>query len=91
MRIGSLFAEGEKPQHYYKNKMLGRLKKSLHYGQVKMVTYLGVQLGTAAIIQPNRLFFWPEGQPENFQEYDLYGCAQSGGFQTTGLDMILEN
>ena len=32
MRIGSLFAEGEKPQHYYKNKMLGRLKKSLHHG-----------------------------------------------------------
>ena len=42
IRIGTLFTEGEKPAHYYKNKMLNKLKKSRHNGQVKMVTYLGV-------------------------------------------------
>lgn len=28
VKIGTLFAEGEKPEHYYKNKMLKKLKKS---------------------------------------------------------------
>ena len=63
-RIGSLFTEGKKPEYYYKNKMLEKLRKSSHQGQVKMVTRLGVKAGTAAIVAPHRLYFWPENQPE---------------------------
>lgn len=91
VRIGSLFTEGEKPALYYKNKMLSKLKKSQHHGQVKMVTYLGIQAGTAAIIQPSKLYFWPENQPQYMQLYDLLGCEENGGMQTNGLDMILVN
>ena len=59
-RIGSLFTEGRKPEYYYKNKMLEKLRKSSHQGQVKMVTRLGVKAGTAAIVAPHKLYFWPD-------------------------------
>ena len=45
----------------------------------------------AAIIQPSKLYFWPENQPENLQIFDLLGCEENGGMNTTGLDMILTN
>ena len=90
VRIGTLFTEGEKPAQYYKNKMLRKLRKSKHQGQVKMVNYLGAQQGVAAIIEPSKLYFWPENQPENLQIFDLLGCEENG-MNTTGLDMILTN
>ena len=31
-RIGNLFTEGKKPEYYYKNKMLEKLRKSSHQG-----------------------------------------------------------
>lgn len=40
--IGSLFTEEKKPESYFKDKMLKKLKKSVYHGQVKLVTYIGV-------------------------------------------------
>ena len=55
-----------------------------------MVSYLGDTFGTAAIIEPYKLFFWPENMPEGEIKYDLSGC-ENGGLQSNGLDMILTN
>ena len=41
-KIGTLFAEEKKPEEYFKNKMLGKLKKSMYHGQIKLVSYIGV-------------------------------------------------
>ena len=91
MRIGSLFSEGQKTEHYYKNKMLKKLKTSKFHGPVKMVNKVRAMQGTAAIIAPYRLFFWPENQADQVQEFDLTGCEAAGGIQAQGLDMILTN
>ena len=40
-QIGNLFKEETKPEHYYKNKMLKKLKSSKHHGQAKLVNYVG--------------------------------------------------
>ena len=66
VKIGDLFAEGQKPEHYYKTKMLKKLKKAKYHGPVRMVTFIGVQVGVAAIVAPKHLYFWPDGQPANF-------------------------
>ena len=36
-KIGTLFTEDKKPEEYFKNKMLKKLKKSKYHGQVKLV------------------------------------------------------
>ena len=41
-KIGTLFTEEKKPEEYFKNKMLKKLKKSKYHGQVKLVSYIGV-------------------------------------------------
>ena len=90
VKIGVLFVEPTKPQIYYKNKMLKKLKKSSYSGPVKLVSFIAVS-GTAAIVNSNKLYFWPENQPENFQIFDLYGCQAGGGMAMTSLDMTLVN
>ena len=71
--------------------MVKKLQKAEYKGQLRMVTYLGVQHGTAAIIQPRSLYFWPENQPENMLVYDLSGCEEQGGLDRNGFDLILTN
>ena len=77
-RIGTLFAEEKKPEKHFKDKMLKKLRNSLYHGQVKLITYLGAQNGTAAILLPNKLLFWPENQPEKRNTFDLLGCENHG-------------
>jgi len=64
-KIGTLFLEGKKPLLHYKKKMLKKLERSSFHGQVKMVTTFGVQQGTAALIAPRKIYFWPENAPEH--------------------------
>lgn len=70
--------------------MLDKLKQSQFHGKVKLVTKLEIVLGTAAIIAPRRLLFWPERAPENRQVFDLYGIERRG-WETDGLSMIITN
>ena len=41
-KIGTLLSEEAKPENHFKAKMLKKLTKSKHHGQVKLVTYLGI-------------------------------------------------
>lgn len=70
------FTVGHKSEHYHKSKMLKKLSKSKHYGDVKLITALGQPLkGTAAIVKPSALLFWPDSKPEDLRTFDLLGCA----------------
>ena len=82
--------EPTKPQIYYKNKMLKKLKKCDYSGAVKLVSFITVP-GTAAIIGSNKLYFWPDNHPEHRQVFDLFGCQVGGGMSMTGLEMTLVN
>ena len=90
VKIGTLFTEGKKPEQYYKSKMLKRLKKSKYHGPVRLVG-IRLQAGTAAIVSPRSLHFWPENQAENEQIFDLSGCELAGGINSSGLNMVLVN
>ena len=71
--------------------MLKKLDKAEYFGNVRIATALGEKLGTAALVLPDRLYFWPEDNPEGEQLFDLSGCEQAGGLMSNGLDMILTN
>lgn len=63
-QIGTLFSEPPKKEHYYKNKMLKKLKIATFSGPIRVVGILGGFIsGTAAIIAPRNIYFWPENQP----------------------------
>ena len=54
--------------------MLKKLDKAEYFGNVRIATTLGEKLGTAALILPDKLFFWPEDNPEGEQRFGLSGC-----------------
>lgn len=71
------FTVGHKSEHYHKSKMLKKLSKSKYYGDVKLITALGQPLkGTAAILKPSSLLFWPASKPEDMRTFDLLACAE---------------
>ena len=55
--------EEKRSPAYYKKKMLEKLKGGVFYGKVKLVSKLENVIGTAAIIRPRKLIFWPENAP----------------------------